>query len=53
MMAKAIKSKIPIVISRSAPTDYAVKLAEIFFITLIGFARGNRFNIYTYSERII
>ncbi|MBU0650802.1 formate dehydrogenase accessory sulfurtransferase FdhD, partial [bacterium] len=53
MMAKTIKAKIPIVISRSAPTSYAVRLAEIYLITLIGFARAERFNIYTFPERIM
>jgi FdhD protein len=52
MMAKTIKSKIPIIISRSAPTSYAVKLAEKFLITLVGFARSDKFNVYSYHERI-
>ncbi|MFC1566754.1 formate dehydrogenase accessory sulfurtransferase FdhD [bacterium] len=53
IIAKTIKSKLPIIISRSAPTSHGLKLAEKFFATLIGFARGNRFNIYTYPERIV
>ncbi len=53
MAAKAIKAKIPIIISRSAPTTYAVKLAEYFLITLIGFARGERFNMYAFPERVL
>jgi FdhD protein len=53
IMAKTIKAKIPVIISRAAPTFYAYKLAENFFITLIGFIRGEKMNIYTYPERIV
>jgi FdhD protein len=52
IMQKIIKGNIPIVISRSAPTDYAIQLADKQGVTLIGFARGERMNIYTYPERI-
>ena len=51
--AKAIRRKIPLLVSRSAPTSYAVALAERFFVTLVGFARGSRMNIYTYPQRIV
>ncbi len=43
----------PIIASVSAPTDKAVELAEEKGITLIGFLRGNRFNIYSNEWRII
>lgn len=52
MLLKCALSNIPIVISRSAPTSLAVSLAEKYGITLIGFARGTKFNIYTHSHRI-
>ena len=38
--------------SVSAPTSLAVKLAELQGITLIGFARGERLNIYTHPHRV-
>ena len=41
------------VISRSAPTDQAIKLAKSWNVTLIGFARGQRMNVYTAKERVI
>ena len=42
----------PIFCAISAPSSLAVELAERFGITLIGFLRGARFNIYTGSERV-
>ncbi|MCM8786293.1 MAG: formate dehydrogenase accessory sulfurtransferase FdhD [Candidatus Omnitrophica bacterium] len=50
---KCVKVKIPVIVSISAPTYYALKIAEFYNITLIGFARGNRFNIYTCNWRVI
>jgi FdhD protein len=44
--------QIPILISRGAPTSAALKLADEIGITLIGFARSKRMNIYTNSWRI-
>lgn len=53
MVLKAGRWKIPVIISRSAPTSLAIELAEKIGLTVIGFLRGNRCNIYTYSNRII
>ena len=50
---KAAMAKIPIIASISAPSKAGINLAEKIGITLIGFTRGHRFNIYTYPERII
>ncbi|PMP69091.1 MAG: formate dehydrogenase family accessory protein FdhD [Thermodesulfobacterium geofontis] len=52
MVLKAGRWKIPIIVSRSAPTSLAVKLAENIGLTVIGFLRGNRCNIYTSPYRI-
>jgi len=49
---KAIFSEIPIVVSIAAPTDLAVKEANKYGITLIGFASSKRFNIYSHDWRI-
>jgi len=40
------------IIARSAPTDHACAIAEQAGITLIGFARDDRFNIYTCPQRV-
>lgn len=53
MLLKAAKARIPIVVSRTAPTSLAVDIANDSGITLIGFARGKRLNVYTHAERII
>ena len=47
MVIKAANVGIPAIVSMSAPTDKGIKIAEMTGLTLIGFARGKRFNIYT------
>lgn len=53
MLIKAARIGTPVVISRSAPTGLAIDLAEDLNITVIGFARGDRMNIYCHEERIV
>jgi FdhD protein len=50
---KAIRAEIPIVASLSAAIESGIRLAFAHGITLIGFVRGGRMNIYSHSERII
>lgn len=52
VMTKMIRSRIPILVSRAAPTCMAVAAAEDHGITLIGFARGQRMNVYTHPQRV-
>jgi len=52
MILKAARARIPVVISRSAPLDKAAELAQLFDLTLVGFLRNNRFNIYAAPQRI-
>ena len=51
-ISKAINAQIPIVISLSAVTDLAIRSARAFGITLLGFARGDRFNVYSHDWRL-
>jgi FdhD protein len=44
---------IPVLASRSAPTDLAIEIAGMSGMTLVGFVRGDRMNIYANPERII
>jgi FdhD protein len=53
MLIKAARIGVPLVISRSAPTGLAIDLAEDLGITVAGFARGDRMNLYSHPERII
>jgi len=50
---KAVRAKIPIVVSFSAAIESGIRLAFGYGITLIGFARGGRMNIYTHPDRIL
>ena len=53
MLQKAARIGAAIVISRTSPTSMSVELADRWGITLIGYARRNRFNLYTHPGRII
>ncbi|MFC1998232.1 formate dehydrogenase accessory sulfurtransferase FdhD [Chloroflexota bacterium] len=53
ILLKVLKRNIPILVSRSAPTNIGVKLATELGITLVGFVRGTRMNVYSHSQRII
>ncbi len=50
---KVSKTNIPFVISKSAPTDLGIEISKHLGITLIGFVRGRRMNIYTHDWRVI
>ncbi len=50
---KAARSKIPILASISAPIESGIRIALNYNITLIGFVRGSKMNIYTHPERIV
>jgi len=52
IIIKITRRKVPILISKSAPTSSGVKLADELGITLVGFVRGSRMNVYTHNWRI-
>ncbi|MCC5653575.1 formate dehydrogenase accessory sulfurtransferase FdhD [Nostoc sp. XA013] len=52
ILQKSTTAGVPIVCSVSAPSSLAVSVAKEFGITLIGFLRGERFNVYTGLQRI-
>ena len=52
ILLKVAKRNIPVIISKSAPTNLAVRLAGDLGITLIGFVRGRSMNAYTNDWRI-
>jgi len=53
ILIKGARANIPLILSRSAPTELTLKLAEELEITVVGFARGERLTIYTNPERVI
>jgi len=52
MVRKCLTANIPIIVSRSATTTLSVEIAEKTGLTVIGFARGRKLNIYSHPERI-
>lgn len=53
ILIKVAKMQIPVLVSRSAPTALAVEMGAELGITVVGFARGNRMNIYANSYRVV
>ena len=52
IVQKAAVAGVPIVAAVSAPSDLAVETAERLGVTLIGFLRGDGFNVYSHDRRI-
>ena len=47
IVSKVARRGIPVIVSRSAPTSAAIEQAQTLGMTLVGFARGSKFNVYT------
>jgi len=52
MLQKAARLQAPILISRTSPSSLSIEMAERYGITLIGYARRQRFNVYTHAQRV-
>lgn len=52
ILQKCVAAGVPLVCAVSAPSSLAVDVARRFGVTLVGFLRGNRFNVYSAAERV-
>ena len=52
MLQKAARIQAPILISRTSPSSLSIEMAQRYGITLIGYARRQRFNVYTNEQRV-
>jgi len=52
VMLKVARRNVPLLISRAAPTSLGVRLAQNLGVTLVGFARDKKMNLYANEERL-
>jgi FdhD protein len=53
MALKAVRARIPLLVSMAAPTSLGLRVAEAAGLTVIGFCDGKRFNVYTHPRRVV
>ena len=52
MVIKCVRAGIPLAASKAAPLESGILAAEMSGLTLVGFLRGSRLNVYTHPERV-
>jgi len=52
LVQKTVRAQVPVMVAIGAPTSLAILTARRFGLTLIGFAKESRFNVYTGGERL-
>ncbi len=52
MLQKAARLEVPVLISRTSPSSLSIEMADRYGITLIGYARRHRFNVYSNAQRV-
>jgi FdhD protein len=52
LVQKTVRACFPMIVAIGAPSSLAIEAARRFHLTLIGFAREDRFNVYSAGERI-
>ncbi|HEX7670599.1 MAG TPA: formate dehydrogenase accessory sulfurtransferase FdhD, partial [Polyangiaceae bacterium] len=53
IVQKGVVAGFPLIVGVSAPSTLAIETAERANVTLVGFSRGDAFNVYTHPERIV
>ena len=52
LLQKSVAAGLPVVCAISAPSSFAVEIAQQFDVTLVGFLRDDRFNVYSGRQRL-